>query len=177
MSGLEKGLVQLYTGEGKGKTTAALGQAVRAIGQGLRVYIIQFMKGNEDTGEWQVFRTLSPLCRIEHFGRKGWVALNGDRREDRAEAKKGFARAAEVIAGGKWDVVILDELVTAVTFGLLGEDDVLSLLDQKPGKTELVLTGHQAGERLVARADLVTEMRALKHPYERGIVARRGIEY
>ncbi len=174
---LERGLVQIYTGEGKGKTTAALGLALRAAGQGLRVFIIQFMKYSDDSGELKILPKLDPFCRIEHYGEKGWVNPKNPKEEDIQAALKGYKRAEEILADGQWDLVILDELVTCILFGLISEDNVLKLIRQKPDNLEIILTGHQASQRLMDCADLVTEMKPVKHPFDQGIQARRGIEY
>ncbi len=177
MPKLEQGLVQIYTGNGKGKTTAALGQTVRALGQGFTVYIIQFMKGRGNYGELTTLQRLAPQCRVEHYGGPGWVKKGQGSPEDYAEAEKALARAREVMTSGEWDVVILDEVVNAIGFELLPEEKVLDLIDQKPDQVELILTGRNASATLQSRADLVTESVAVKHPYEKGIGARRGIEY
>lgn len=177
MSAIEKGLIQIYTGNGKGKTTAAFGLAVRAVGHGFNVYIIQFMKGNDDYGELKGLSRLYPECQLEHFGGKGWVYKDTPGEEHVQEAQKAFKRAQEVVSSGEWDIVILDEIINAVWFDLLAEQDVLDVLNSKPDHVELVLTGRNASERLIARADLVTEMVQKKHPFDQGIMARKGIEY
>ncbi|MBC7262943.1 MAG: cob(I)yrinic acid a,c-diamide adenosyltransferase [Chloroflexi bacterium] len=173
---LEQGLVQVYTGDGKGKTTAALGLAVRAVGQGLRVYIVQFMKGWPDYGELNALKLL-PNVTLVQFGRAEFVSREHPDPKDVQEARAALAHASEVVLAGQYDIVILDEVNVALDFGLIPLSEVLALLDAKPTHVELILTGRNAPPELVDRADLVTEMRSVKHPYDRGIVGRKGIEY
>ena len=177
MSNLSQGLVQIYTGNGKGKTTAAFGLAIRAVGHGFRVYIIQFMKGKDDHGELEGLKRLRPECQLEHFGGTGWVHKGELREEHIQEAHKGFLRAKEIVLSGEWDIVILDEIVNALWFELISESEVIELLSRKPSHVELVLTGRNASQSLIEKADLVTEMVQKKHPFEQGIMARQGIEY
>jgi len=177
MSNLSQGLVQIYTGNGKGKTTAAFGLALRAVGHGFRVYIIQFMKGNDGYGELAGIKRLSPECQLEHFGGRGWVHKGERLEENVEEANKAFLRAEEIILSGNWDIVILDEIVNAIWFELIPESQVLELLSKKPPHVELILTGRNASQSLIERADLVTEMVEKKHPYEKGIKSRKGIEF
>jgi cob(I)alamin adenosyltransferase len=177
MSNLTQGLVQVYTGDGKGKTTAAFGLAVRAVGHGFRVYIILFMKGKDDYGELDGLKRLQPECQLEHFGGQGWVYKGEPQEEHVHEARKAFARAQEVINSGEWDIVILDEIINALWFELIPEKDVMELVQKKPNHVEIILTGRNASQNLIDAADLVTEMVLKKHPYEQGIMARRGIEY
>ncbi|MDP4125395.1 MAG: cob(I)yrinic acid a,c-diamide adenosyltransferase [Bacillota bacterium] len=177
MSNISQGLVQIYTGDCKGKTTAAFGLAIRAVGHGFRVYIIQFMKGGNEYGELEGLKRLQPECQLEHFGGQGWVRKGELKEEHITEARKAFTRAQEIILSGDWDIVILDEIVNAIWFELIPENLVLELLDKKPPHVELVLTGRNASESLIEKADLVTEMVLKKHPYEKGISARLGIEY
>ena len=171
----KKGLVQVYTGDGKGKTTAALGLALRALGQGLRVYVIQFMKG-VPYGELNLLRTL-PNISIIQFGNPQWVDPDNISEEERLRAQQGFDHAKEVIHSSKYDIVILDEINVAVSLKLLPLEPVLDLIRSRPEKVELVLTGRSAAQEVVELADLVTEMRLVKHPFEKKIGARRGIEY
>lgn len=177
MSNLSEGLVQVYTGNGKGKTTAAFGLAIRAVGHGFQVYIIQFMKGRDDCGELEGLKRLWPECQLEHFGGQGWVQKGQQQEEHIHQAHKGFLRAQEIILSGEWDIVILDEIVNALWFGLIPESEVLELLSKKPLHVEVVLTGRNASQSLIERADLVTEMVLKKHPFEQGVMARLGIEY
>lgn len=177
MSNLSQGLIQIYTGNGKGKTTAAFGLAIRAVGHGFRVYIIQFMKGMADCGELSGLQRLSPECQLEHFGGSGWVH-KGELQEDHIrEAHKALLRASEIVLSGEWDIVILDEIVNALWFELISENEVMELMGKKPNHVELILTGRNASPALIEKADLVTEMVQHKHPFDQGVMARRGIEF
>jgi len=170
------GYVHVYTGNGKGKTTAALGLAFRAAGRGLRTYIAQFLKA-QPTGEIEAARKLAPLVTIEQFGREGFVTVTGGPDdEDVARAGAGLTRAREAMLSGDFRIVILDEVNTAVHFRILSEAEVLAFLDQRPAAVELILTGRYAPASFIQRADLVTEMSAVKHYYDRGVKAREGIE-
>jgi cob(I)alamin adenosyltransferase len=170
------GMVQIYTGDGKGKTTAALGLALRASGQGLRVYIIQFMKGWPFYGELESVKHL-PGVTLRQFGRPDFVSKEHPDPEDIRQAGEALDHAREVVVSGQYDLVILDEINVALEFGLVPLADVTSLLEQRPPRVELVLTGRWAPPGLIARADLVTEMLAIKHPYNDGVQARKGIEF
>ncbi|MGB9724343.1 MAG: cob(I)yrinic acid a,c-diamide adenosyltransferase [Chloroflexia bacterium] len=172
----ELGLIQVYTGDGKGKTTAALGLALRAAGYGMRTYIGQFMKG-QDYGELAGARLLAPYLTIEQYGRPSFVHLHRATPEDVRLAHEGLEKARAAMRSGDYAIVVLDEVCVALHFGLLGVEEVLAFLEEKPAGVELVLTGRRAPEALIARADLVTEMREVKHPYRQGVPARRGIEY
>lgn len=171
----ERGLVEVYTGNGRGKTTAAIGLAFRAVGHGFRVHIIQFMKGDQSYGEF-VSCSAHPDIEIEQFGRKEFVNPTEPSTVDVELAAKGMARAREVLAAGDADLVILDELNVAVGFGLVSPEDVLGLLDLRPPHVELLITGRMAPPELIERADLVTEMREVKHPFNEGVLAREGID-
>jgi cob(I)alamin adenosyltransferase len=175
MALLKQGFIHIYTGHGKGKTTAALGLALRAAGQGLRTYIGQFMKGRP-YGELMALRD-HPLITIEQFGRSECLHREQVTATDVDRARHGLARARSILMGGQYDLVILDEINVALWFGLLSLDEVMSLLDRRPEQVELVLTGRYAPPALIARANLVTEMREVKHYYRQGISARQGIEY
>lgn len=170
------GLIQLYTGDGKGKTTAALGLALRAAGHGLRTYIGQFMKG-QSYGELEAARRLSPELTIEQYGLPSFVHVNQATAEDVRLAQEGLERARAAMHSGCYHIVVLDEVCVALHFKLLTLEQVLAFLDEKPPQVELVLTGRRAPPGLIERADLVTEMREVKHPYARGVPARRGIEH
>jgi cob(I)alamin adenosyltransferase len=171
-----KGYIQVYTGNGKGKTTASLGLAVRAAGHGLKTVIIQFMKGWIDYGELKGVEMLSPLVTIHQAGRDTFVDRESPDPEDIRLARDGWELAKETILGGKADIVVLDEINCAVDFGLLPVGEVLDLLRRKPDGMEIVLTGRGAPEEIIALADLVTEMREIKHYYAKGIDARVGVE-
>lgn len=173
--GLGRGYVQIYTGNGKGKTTAALGLALRAVGRGLKVCVFQFIKGGGRYGEHMAAEKLAPLLTIIQTGRPGWVNTK-DISEDRRVAQESLLRAQELLRSGEYDLFICDEINGAVGFGLLDIDQVLDLIDSRPEKTELVLTGRNAHERIIARADLVTEMQEIRHYYQAGVPARAGIE-
>jgi cob(I)alamin adenosyltransferase len=168
------GLVQVYTGDGKGKTTAALGLALRAAGYGLRTYIGQLLKGRP-AGELKAAKLLQPYLTIEQFGEARFAA-RGDARQA-ALAHEGLERIRRVLTGGEYDIVVVEEINVALELELISLGDVLELLEVRPVDVELVLTGRGAPPELVSRADLVTEMVEVKHPYSRGIKARLGIEY
>jgi cob(I)alamin adenosyltransferase len=175
VSPLERGYVQVYTGDGKGKTTASLGLVLRALGQGLRPAVLQFMKADPSWGEIVSLKGLG--VPVEQCGLDHWVRVGKVTDEDRAAAAEGFARARALIQSGEYDVVVLDELVTALFFELIPLQSVLDLVRDKPERVELVITGRRAPKELIAAADLVTEMRPLKHYFEAGVKARPGIEY
>jgi len=171
-----KGYIQVYTGNGKGKTTAALGLALRAAGHGYHIFIGQFLKG-QPYGELRSVRRLSPLVTIRQFGRKGFIHVTenpGD--EDIRRAQRGLDACRRAMLSGNFRIVVLDEINVALRFRLLDRRDIDLLLDQKPADVELVLTGRYAPAWLLRRADLVTEMKDRKHYYARGIRARIGIE-
>lgn len=172
---LDQGCVQVYTGNGKGKTTASLGLALRAVGRGLKVCVFQFIKGGGRYGEHLAAEKLAPLMTIIQTGRPGWVNTD-DISEDRRTAQEGLARAEELLVSGEFDLFICDEIIGATGFGLIDVEQVLELIRRRPEKTELVLTGRNADERIIAAADLVTEMREIKHYYKAGVQARTGIE-
>ncbi len=172
---LKQGHVQVYTGDGKGKTTASLGLALRAVGRGLKVCMFQFIKGGGRYAEQLAAEKLAPQLTIIQSGRPGWVNTK-DITEDRRVAQEAFARAGELLTSGEFDIFICDEINGAVAFGLIDVDQVLELISSKPAQTELVLTGRNAHERVIEAADLVTEMREIKHYYTAGVPARTGIE-
>ncbi|HIC94178.1 MAG TPA: cob(I)yrinic acid a,c-diamide adenosyltransferase [Anaerolineae bacterium] len=173
---LERGLIQVYTGPGKGKTTAALGLALRAAGHGLKVHIVQFMKGWPHYGELVSIQKL-PNVTIRQFGRPDFVDKDNPDPEDVRLAREALEHGRQAALSGDYDIVVLDEVNVALDFGLIELADVLSLLDEKPEGVELVLTGRNAPPELIRRADLVTEMLLIKHPYYEGVKARQGIEY
>lgn len=174
--GLEKGYIQVYTGNCKGKTTAALGLALRAVGRGLKVYMIQFMKGGGPYGEHLAAELLAPLLTIIPTGRAGWIDKDNPAEDDRRLAAEAMVLARQALTSGGFDIVILDEINGAVGFGLLSVEEVLDLMRSKPSRVELILTGRNADERIIEAADLVTEMREIKHYYKNGVPARIGIE-
>ncbi|MCP2605244.1 cob(I)yrinic acid a,c-diamide adenosyltransferase [Candidatus Aminicenantes bacterium AH-873-B07] len=172
----KKGFVQVYTGNGKGKTTAALGLALRALGHGYRTYIGQFLKG-QFYGELEAIKYLSSFITIEQFGRKGFIHVthNTDE-EDKKRAREGLEKCRKAMLSGKYKIIILDEINVALYFDLLTEEEVLKFIDQKPKQVELILTGRYAPQSIIERADLVTEMKEIKHYYHQGIKARKGFE-
>ncbi len=173
-SKLSQGYVQIYTGDGKGKTTAALGLALRATGHGMRAYIGQFMKG-QPYGELDALRD-HPLITIEQYGDVRCIHREEVTPEHIAQAQRGLARARQAIQSGQYDIVVLDEVNVTVWFGLLTVEEVLAFLDERPARVEVILTGRRAPQELIERADLVTEMREVKHYYQQGVPARKGIE-
>jgi len=176
MAGQFRGHVQVYTGNGKGKTTAALGLALRAAGHGLKTYIGQFLKG-QTYGELAAVRPLAPLITIEQFGRKGFIHVTENPEdEDIERARQGLDKCRRAMLSGKFRIIVLDEVCVTLHFKLLSENDILDFLAQKPKDVEVVLTGRYAPASLLRRADLVTEMKAKKHYYSKGVRARAGIE-
>jgi cob(I)alamin adenosyltransferase len=171
-----KGLIQVYTGSGKGKTTAALGLALRAVGHRFRVLIIQFLKGGIAYGELKSARKLSPYLTIVSMGRECFVDKKNPHPLDRRWAQKGWQLAKESVKNGKYKVVVLDEINVAVEYGLVPRKELLELMREKPEKVELILTGRWAKPEVLRLADLVTEMREVKHYYRKGIESRIGIE-
>ena len=169
-----QGFVQVYTGDGKGKTTAALGLALRAAGAGLRIYFGQFIK-NADYSEIKALARFADCITVRQFGR-GCFLLTEPAPEDRAAARRALEGLSEALTSGDYDLVIADEANVAVALGLIEANDLVSLIDRRPEQVELVLTGRGAPDAVLARADLVTEMRCVRHYYDRGVLARQGIE-
>lgn len=175
----DRGLVIVYTGKGKGKTTAALGIALRAVGHGYRVGMIQFIKGEWYYGELTSSRRLEPEFEMIAAG-KGFVGIIDDHHpiaDHQKAAAQALALAKEKLASGNYDVMILDEINYAVKLNLITEQDVLDLIASKPAKTTIVLTGNYAPAIVIEAADLVTEMKEIKHPYQSGIKAKKGIDF
>jgi cob(I)alamin adenosyltransferase len=171
----ERGYVHVYTGEGKGKTTAAFGLALRAAGHGKRVYIGQFMKG-QPYGEVAALDH-HPQIKVEQFGSPGCIRRDEVTSGHLTDAGRGLALATAALTSGDYDLVVLDELDVAALFGLLSDDDCATLIESRPPRVELVITGRSAPRAVLDRADLVTEMREIRHYYRRGVVARAGIEF
>jgi cob(I)alamin adenosyltransferase len=171
-----EGLVQIFTGDGKGKTTAALGAVIRALGHGLRAYIVYFMKGNYRYGEGNILSKLANVT-MASFGSLEFVDPANINPEEKEQARQALAAAREAMLSGSYDLVVLDEVNLAVAWKLVELDEVTRLISDKPQNVELILTGRQADTRLVQQADLVTEMLNIKHPYDKGLTARQGIEY
>ncbi|RJP79926.1 MAG: cob(I)yrinic acid a,c-diamide adenosyltransferase [Candidatus Zixiibacteriota bacterium] len=175
MNLLHRGYVHVYTGDGKGKTTAALGLALRAAGAGLTVTLIQFMKG-QPYSEIVALERFAPQIQVMQTGRTKCIRREEVAEDDRAEAQRGLDRARQILAGSERDLLILDEILVAHWFGLVTSDDLLGLMEMRPPQVELILTGRKAPPEVMARADLVTEMLEIKHYYKTGVPARRGIE-
>jgi len=167
------GSIQVYTGEGKGKTTAALGLAWRAIGRGLKVFMVQFLKAPETSGEQFAAEAFAPMLTIKPMGRKGF----GCEPLDAIMAERGLEEARNAMLSGEYGIVILDEINIAVHLGLVEPQTVLELMDAKPENVELVLTGRYAHPKVIERADCVLEVKKIKHHFDKGVEGREGIEY
>ncbi len=173
---LEKGLVQVYTGNGKGKTTAAFGAALRAVGRGLKVYVIQFIKGGFDYGELHSAKHV-PNLKLTAFGRGRFITASPPSEEDVELAKQAFELAKDVIQNGKYDMVILDEINVVLNLKMIDINEAVKLIKNKPEHVELILTGRYAPTQIIELADLVTEMKEVKHPFAKGVPPREGIEH
>jgi cob(I)alamin adenosyltransferase len=173
---LSDGMVQIFTGSGKGKTSAALGTVLRALGHGLRVHIIFFMKGNYPYGERNMLPQV-PNVSFESFGHEHFVDPYNVKEEEREQAREALQAAVAAIASDKFDIVVLDEVNVAIAWKLIEVESLLQMIEQKPRNVELILTGRYADQRVIEKADLVTEMMEVKHPYQKGVKARKGIEY
>lgn len=175
----KKGLLIVYTGDGKGKTTAALGMTVRAVGYDWKIGIFQFIKGTWKYGELEGLKKLAPNVELEVLG-AGFVGIVDDDKpieEHRRVAREAVKTVNQKIISEKYDLVILDELNVAVSLGLVTRDEVESIINNKPDNLSLVITGRGASQWLIDRADLVTEMKEIKHPYQKGIQAQKGIDF
>ena len=171
---LPKGYLQVYTGSGKGKTTAALGLALRAAGAGLRVFVAQFVKGMHYS-ELDALKRFEDLVTVRQYGRDCFIKKEPTQ-ADVAAARAGLQDVKKVLAAGGCDVLVLDEANIATFYKLFGVDELLEVIDSRPGGVEVIVTGRRADEKLLERADLVTEMREVKHYYQKGVEAREGIE-
>ncbi|MCR5834472.1 MAG: cob(I)yrinic acid a,c-diamide adenosyltransferase [Selenomonadaceae bacterium] len=172
------GLIMVHTGDGKGKTTAALGLAIRAFGSGLKVLILQFIKGKMKSGELEALEVLKNFRATIEVRQLGLGFTSRGEHDSHVEAARtALETAQEEISSGAWDMIILDEINYAAKFGLLSAEDVLSLVKSKPPQMHLLFTGRDALPELIDAADLVTEMKLIKHPYQQGITAQSGIEY
>jgi cob(I)alamin adenosyltransferase len=169
-----KGYVQIYTGNGKGKTTAALGLALRAVGADKKVFFAQFVKG-QIYSEVKALRQYIPSIKIRQYGLDCFI-INKPTQADIEAARKGLKEVSDIIMSGEYDVVILDEANIAIFYGLFSADELIRVLRQKPCETEIVITGRYAVTELIEAADLVTEMQEVKHYYNKGVEARTGIE-
>ena len=170
------GLIHVYTGNGKGKTTSALGLGLRAAGHGFRVLMVQFMKGDPSYGE------VIAVSKIDNFnliqsGLPTFVKKGEPSEEDLVLAKAGFEKCYEAVTTGTYDIVIMDEINVAVNYGLIPLGDVLNLIDEKSKDVELILTGRYADKKIIEKADLVSEVQEIKHPFTKGIPARRGVDF
>jgi len=173
---LSRGLVYIFTGDGKGKTSAAMGVVLRALGHGMRVHITYFMKGDYPYGERAILSKL-PNVTTASFGSLEFIDPANIKPEEIEQAKLALATACEAMLSGNYDLVVLDEVNVAVAFKLVELDEVVKLIEDKPRNVELILTGRRADTKLVQLADLVTEMLKIKHPYDEGVPARKGIDY
>jgi len=175
---LKNGLIIVFTGNGKGKTTAAMGQALRAAGQGLKVLMLQFIKGTWDYGELVSIKKLNPDFVIRPLG-KGFIRSKSKLNDKEAieNINHSWEQAEKEILSDTYDMVILDEINYVIDFGLLPVEKILSLLEKRPERLHIVLTGRNAHEKVIETADLVTEMKEIKHQYSKGIKAQKGIEF
>ena len=178
MPDIRRGLILVHTGPGKGKTTAAMGVALRAVGQGMRVLMLQFIKGSWHYGELDAVQAFGDKFVIKQMGR-GFVKVGGEKPdpEDVRMVEDAWTEAEKAIRSGLWDLVILDEINYAISYGMLSAEKVVKALRDKPEMVHVILTGRNAHPTIVELADIVTEMRQLKHAYEKGVLAQRGIEY
>ena len=193
---ISEGIVQIYTGDSKGKTTAALGQVIRAIGHGNKACIIQFMKGSSYYGELDTLTRLAPQVQVYQYGRicshnslikqgesdclacgKCFVIKGKATDFDRQYTSLAMERSHGILKRGEHNIIVLDEILNALFFELVSEEQVLELISARPNHVELIITGRNATQAIIDQAQLVTEMKQIKHPYELGINARRGIEY
>jgi cob(I)alamin adenosyltransferase len=170
-----RGLLLVYTGHGKGKTTAALGLVFRALGRGMKVAVVQFIKGKWKTGE-RTFAETVPGLTFLVMG-KGFTWDSDDLSRDRNAARAAWEKAAEIINGGEHAVVVLDELTYAIHYGFVTLDEVLAVFRERPSHVHVVVTGRNAPDAMIALADLVTEMRSVKHPFEQGLPAQPGVDF
>ena len=171
-----KGLIAVFTGNGKGKTTAALGLAFRALGHGHRVCIIQFIKGSWQYGELDAARMFKPLLDFHVMGR-GFTWKSDDLEKDKAAAREAWEFAAQTIRENRHELVILDELTYLAHYQIINEEEILAVLRDKPAAMHIAITGRYASEALIQLADLVTEMREIKHPFQKGVKAQKGMEF
>lgn len=176
---MEKGYVQIYTGEGKGKTTAAFGLALRAVGNGLKVMIVQFLKGRT-TGEVEAIKNLQPkltVYRAAEADKFSWELTLPEKRELQKKVQREIEDIIEGLELKLWDVLILDEVFGAITADIVREKEIFNLLDKRPETVEIVMTGRNPSQEMMDRADLMTEMTCVKHYFKSGVEARKGIEY
>lgn len=173
---MENGIIQVYTGEGKGKTTAALGLAVRAAGRDMKVLIVQFLKGR-NSGERSILKGI-PEIEIQNYGSSDFLKRYEIKEKDRLEVEKGLKRVKRALKNEDWDIIILDEINVVLNLDLLPVDEFVQFLKIHGNKyTEIVLTGRNVPDKILELASLITEMRCVKHPYDEGVGPRKGIEY
>jgi cob(I)alamin adenosyltransferase len=175
---IRRGLIIVNTGPGKGKTTAAMGTALRAVGQGMRVLMLQFLKGSWHYGELDAVKAFGDKFVMKQLGR-GFVKVGGAEPdpEDLKAVEDAWKQSEQAILGGEWDLVVLDEINYAISYKMLDAERVVDVLKRKPEMVHVILTGRNAHPAIVELADTVTEMRQVKHAYEKGVMAQRGIEY
>ncbi len=169
--------IHVYTGDGEGKTTTALGLALRAIGHKHRVVVVQFLKGRKYVGEYKIKDMLKPYYEIHQFGRRAFIDINKPTKEDRRRAERAFSFARRIVNEKKPDLLVLDEINLAMHADLISSDEVLDWLRNVPKEITVVLTGRNAPKKIIDVADLVTIMRNVKHPYQKGMPAEEGVEY
>jgi len=170
------GLVQIFAGDGRGKTSAAIGTAIRAAGYGLKVLVVFFMKASQALGEYKVLTDLPDVDWVA-YGRPSFLKLSQARQEDRELGEKALKAAREAVMSGRYDLVILDEVNNAVSFNIVDLEAVKKLIKDKPPAVELILTGRFGNPELYRMADMITELKSLKHPFDKGISARKGIDF
>ena len=172
----EKGLVLVFTGNGKGKTTAALGTIMRSAGYGWKIFVVFFLKGKRDSGEFMSLAKL-PNIEVSRYGLRPFANPANLKPEDKAQARKAFEAGHKAVTSGVYRLVVVDEINVAIEYNLVNLNEVIELIREKPDDVDIILTGRYADTRLLEAADLVTEMVNVKHPFEKGIQARKGIEY
>lgn len=176
---IKEGYIEIYTGDGKGKTTAALGLGMRAAGNNMTVYMVRFLKGGK-SGELESIKKLEPYFKVFRFEKERdffWNLNDEEKKELKSEIRKAYEFCIDVLKNKKCDILIMDEVMGVLQNNLLTEEDILKLMDLKPKNVELVLTGRNVPLKIIDRADLVTEMNPIKHYFEKGVAAREGIEY
>ncbi|HEX3044985.1 MAG TPA: cob(I)yrinic acid a,c-diamide adenosyltransferase [Bacillota bacterium] len=174
---MNQGIIQVYTGDGKGKTTAAIGQALRSWGRGLKIIFYQWLKPSGVSGEQIAMAALDPVIPVYHLGPSGFIINRAPTPDEVKRAREDWSRVRKAIFSGDYDLIVIDELSHAINTGLVQVEEIRETLLNKPMSVELVLTGRAMPEEIVAVADLVTEMKQVKHPYLNGLPAREGIEY
>jgi cob(I)alamin adenosyltransferase len=172
---ITKGMVQVFTGDGRGKTSAAMGTVMRAAGYGLKVFVVFFMKGTHEAGEYSSLEKLGVDFKV--MGRPGFLGPDNVQKEDIQLAGQALETVSQAMTSGKYDLIVMDEINTAAAWKLVSTSEVLKLIDTKPQAVELIMTGRYAPDSFIGRADYVTELVNVKHPYDKGAPAREGIDY